>query len=69
VSVNLVAGPLNRASNEENWKGKHDQMKTETEGGGAKVNDDGGKVNDYGLEVEDGSSMLEVNDGVLRARG
>jgi hypothetical protein len=40
VCVNLVAGPLNRASNEANQKGKHNQMKTDTKGGGVEV--DGG---------------------------
>jgi hypothetical protein len=43
VCVNLVAGPLNRASNEANQKGRHNQMKTDTKGDGVEV-DGGGAI-------------------------
>jgi hypothetical protein len=47
VCVNLVAGPLNRASrasNEANQKGRHNQMKTNTKGDGVEVDGGGATV-------------------------
>jgi hypothetical protein len=65
VCVNLMAGPLNRESSEANQKGKHDKMKTETEGGGVEVDDDGGEVG----EVKDSGGVLEIDGSVLWAQG